>query len=144
MFNSMRFPPGVDAEKAIYGYVGALQGFPIEAITSGIRRFLRGECEDVSMKFCPHPPELAAIVRGTISNRRPSNGTGYSYQMPGSKLLEPKVTKEYGRQLVDSGVHPRGSIWIPGDPGERTDIGELYGPDENWRRPQKIHDKSEA
>lgn len=138
----MRFPPGVDAEKAIFGYVGALQGFPIEAIAAGIRKFLRGECEDVSMKFCPHPPELAAIVRGTIS-RRQSNGTGYSYQMPSSKLLERKVTKEYGRQLVDNGVHPRGSIWVPGDPTDRPDIGELYGPDPDWRLPRKIGQKSE-
>lgn len=140
----MRFPPGVDAEKAIFGYVGALQGFPIEAIAAGIRKFLRGECEDVSMKFCPHPPELAAIIRSTITNRRPSNGTAYSYKVPKSKLLERKVTKEYGRQLVDSGVHPRGSIWLPGDPTDRPDIGELYAPDPEWKRPKQVGQKSEA
>lgn len=133
MFNSMRFPPGVDAEKAIFGYVGALQGFPIEAIATGIRRFLRGECEDVSMKFCPHPPELASIVRGSIP--KTTGGKWYSYRTPKSKLLERDLTKEYGKRLVDGGVHPRGSIWLPGAIGEKPEIGDLYGPDPDWKLP---------
>lgn len=143
LFNSMRFPPGVDAAKAIFGYINALQGFPIEAIAEGIRKYLRGECEDVSLKFCPHPPELAAIVRGVIPNRRSMpGGKYYSYKSPKSELLESRVTKEYGRQLVDSGVHPRGSIWLPGDINDRPDIGDLYGPDPKWKLPVPLGDKS--
>lgn len=135
----MRFPPGVDAEKAIFGYIHALQGFPIQAIAEGIRRFLRGECEDVSRKFCPHPPELADIVRGVIprSSTMPG-GRYYSYKSPKSPLLERKVTKEYGKRLVENGVHPRSSIWLPGDPESRPDIGDLYGPDPEWKLPVSL------
>lgn len=66
LFNSMRFPPGVDAEKAIGGYHLALSGFTAEAIAAGIAKFLRGECQDVNPKYCPHPPELAHIIRTTV------------------------------------------------------------------------------
>lgn len=62
----MRFHPGIDPEKAIFGYMQALQGFTIEAIAAGIRKFLRGECDGVNPKFCPHPPELAQIVRTAV------------------------------------------------------------------------------
>lgn len=68
----MRFHPGVDPDKATFGYLQALQGFSIEAIAHGIRKFLRGECEGVNPRFCPHPPELAQIVRTvTIPSRIP-------------------------------------------------------------------------
>jgi hypothetical protein len=62
----MRFPPGVDAEKAIGGYHLALSGFTAEAIAAGIAKFLRGECQDVNPKYCPHPPELAHIIRTAV------------------------------------------------------------------------------
>lgn len=62
----MRFHPGVEPDKALFGYMQAMQGFSIEAIAAGIRRFLRGECEGVNPKYCPHPPELATIVRTTV------------------------------------------------------------------------------
>lgn len=66
LFNSMRFPPGVDASKAIDGYHLALRGFPADAIAEGIGKFLRGECEGINPKYCPHPPELAQIVRSAV------------------------------------------------------------------------------
>lgn len=66
LFNSMRFPPGVDASKAIDGYHLALRGFTAEAIAAGIAKFLRGECDGVSLKYCPHPPELADIIRTVV------------------------------------------------------------------------------
>ncbi len=134
----MRFPPGVDAGKAIYGYMQALQGFPVEAIVYGIRKFLRGECEDVNPKFCPHPPELAAIVRSTMRNK-PAQGTGklYGYKAPKSKIIERNCTKEWAFRLIDQGVHPRGSIWCPGDFMERRDIGDLFAPDPEWQ-PAKL------
>jgi hypothetical protein len=62
----MRFHPGVDPDKATFGYMQALNGFTIEAISHGIMKFLRGECEGVNPKFCPHPPELAQIVRAVV------------------------------------------------------------------------------
>ena len=51
LFDSMRFPPGVDEKRAIFGYMTALNGFTIEAIEHGIRKFLRGECEGVNPKY---------------------------------------------------------------------------------------------
>lgn len=143
----MRFPPGVDQAKAIYGYIQALQGFPVENIAYGIQKFLRGECEDVNPKFCPHPPELAAIVRGTIKAGPAfrTEGSLYGFKQPKSKIIERKCTKEWARQLVQQGVHPRGSIWLPGPlssgDGERgrPEIGDLYGPDPDWRRPTPLH-----
>jgi hypothetical protein len=66
----MRFPPGVDEKRAIFGYMTALNGFTIEAIEYGIRKFLRGECEGVNPKYCPHPPELAAIIRTAVVPNR--------------------------------------------------------------------------
>lgn len=69
----MRFHPGVDPDKAMFGYMQALQGFTIEAIAAGITKFLRGECADVNPKFCPHPPELAQIVRTAVVQQRVSN-----------------------------------------------------------------------
>jgi hypothetical protein len=133
LFNSMRFPPGVDAEKAIYGYMSALQGFPVEAIAHGIRKFLRGECEDVNPKYCPHPPELAAIVRGTIRNKSPGpTGKLYGYKAPKSKIIERNCSKEWAFRLIDQGVHPRGSIWCPGDFMDRPDLGDMFAPDAEW------------
>lgn len=72
LFKSMRFHPGVDPEKATFGYMQALAGFSIEAIAAGITKFLRGECADVNPKFCPHPPELAQIVRSAVVQSRVS------------------------------------------------------------------------
>lgn len=134
----MRFPPGVDASKAIDGYHHALRGFPAEAIAVGIGKFLRGECSDVSPKFCPHPPELAAIVRGVVSPEL-SGKKYFSYKQPESRLLERSVTRDYARRLVDNGVYPRGSIWVPGDvDGDRPDIGSLFAPDPKWKHPVSV------
>lgn len=135
LFNSMRFPPGVDQAKAIFGYIQALQGFPVENIAYGIQRFLRGECEGVNPKFCPHPPELAAIVRATIEPTPKFHAEGrlYGYHPPRSKVIERKCTKDWARQLVHQGVHPRGSIWCPGSITDKPEIGSLFGPDPEWR-----------
>ncbi len=67
LFSSMPLPRGADPKNAAVGYISALNGFTVEAITAGILRFLRGECSDVSPKFCPHPPELATIIRTTVA-----------------------------------------------------------------------------
>lgn len=145
LFNSMPFPKGTDPEKAVLGYITALQGLPIQAIASGIRKFLRGECKDVSMKFCPHPPELAAIIRETgyvpSASKGPS-GALYRYTTPKSKVLERNVTKEYAWRLIDNKVHPRGCIWLPGDLYDHPEIGDLFAPDENWQRPVKVEQAS--
>lgn len=131
----MRFPPGVNPEKAIIGYIDALKGFPIEAIAHGIRRFLRGECPEVNPKFCPHPPELATIVRGGMPDRPAVRPTGklYRYSQPKSRRINKRpVTKDAARGLVYSGQAPRGSIWCPGDFLEGPEYGDLFEPDDTW------------
>lgn len=70
LFKSMRFHPGVDHSKALFGYVAALQGFTADAISAGILKFLRGECDGVNPRFCPHPPELAQIIRTAVIPQR--------------------------------------------------------------------------
>lgn len=66
LFNSLPFQRGTDPQTATLAYVEALRGVSVEALTEGVRKFLRGECEGVSTKFVPTPPELARIVR-TVS-----------------------------------------------------------------------------
>jgi hypothetical protein len=140
----MRLPPGSDPDRAALGYYTALQGFTIESIGQGIRDFLRGNCPDVSMKFCPHPPELASIIRKTIPSGPVSTGKFYAYRQPKSKVIERKIGKEYARQLVDVGVHPRGCIWLPGDPQDKPEIGDLFAPDPEWKRPTPLNEKDVA
>jgi len=118
----------------------ALDGFPLNAIELAIKRILRGEC-DVNKRFCPTAPELASIVRESVDFLKPRkalpDGTApniYRYRVPKSKVIERNCTKQWARDLVKNGVHPKGSIWCPGGK-ERPDIGNLYGPDEAWNRP---------
>lgn len=134
LFGSMPLPRGTDRESAAIGYIDALSGFPIEAIVYGIRKFLRGDCEDISPKFCPHPPELAKIVRGAMPNRNAvPTGKLYGYHPPKSKVIERNCGKEWAFRLIDQGIHPRGSIWCPGDINDKHEIGDLYGPDPDWK-----------
>ena len=56
-------PRGITMAKAFDGYVAALQGFAIEEISEAIGRYLTAEFPDVSLKFYPRAPELAALVR---------------------------------------------------------------------------------
>lgn len=60
------FQRGAKADGVAMAYVEALQGMSIEGIQAGIRKFIRGECEDVSPRFVPTPPELARIVRTAV------------------------------------------------------------------------------
>lgn len=66
LFNALPFQRGTDPDLVTLAYVDALNGLSAEAITEGIRKFLRGECEGVSIKFVPTPPELARIIRSTV------------------------------------------------------------------------------
>lgn len=70
LFNSLPFQRGTDPETAVIAYTEALRGASVEGIRAGISKFLRGECEGVSSKFIPTPPELARIVRTTAVPQR--------------------------------------------------------------------------
>lgn len=66
LFNALPFQRGTDPQLAALAYIEALQGLSAQAITEGVRKFLRGECEGVSTKFVPTPPELARIIRTAV------------------------------------------------------------------------------
>ena len=146
LFASLPLPRGTDPERAIFGYLTALSGLSLAAIENGIRKVLRGEADDVSRKFCPHPPELAAICRG--ASYRPATtapaGKLYGYRPPTSKVIEHNVTKEFAFRLIDQGVHPRGSIWCPGQLNEKPEFGDLFGPDPDWQKPFLLFEEKAA
>jgi len=76
------FQRGVKPDGVALAYVEALHGHPIEAIHAGIRKFLRGECEEVNPKFVPTPPELARIVRKAVMVDRIPEERRLSYDGP--------------------------------------------------------------
>lgn len=134
----MRLPPGSDPDDATFGYVNCLKGLPIAAIEQGILRFLRGECKDVSPKFCPYPPELARICRTTVyvpMNRAEPSSPGPSVQRvpfmerierkrreyAGRAILFDHVSYDQFRQLSRSGQIPVGGQWV-------ASLGTVYGP----------------
>jgi hypothetical protein len=63
LFRSMPPPRGVKADDRLPGYLTALRGMSVEQVEGAIAKFLRGEVPNVSTKYCPLPPELAAIAR---------------------------------------------------------------------------------
>lgn len=73
LFNALPFQRGSKSDDVAGAYVSALTGSTAGAIAAGIQRFLRGECEDVSQRFVPTPPELARIVRTAVQpvHRKP-------------------------------------------------------------------------
>lgn len=64
------FQRGTNADNVALAYIDALHGMSTAAIMAGIRKFLRGECEGVSPKYVPTPPELARIVRTAVVPER--------------------------------------------------------------------------
>lgn len=61
----------------------------------------------------------------------------FRYAQPRSQILIAECTREWARQQVKAGVYPKGSIWIPGcceGSGARPEIGDLFAPDERWKR----------
>lgn len=69
LFDALPFQRG-KSDGAALAYVEALQGVSLEALRAGIGKFLRGECESVSPKFVPTPPELSRIVRSAAMPTR--------------------------------------------------------------------------
>lgn len=66
LFDALPFQRGAGSDNATAAYVEALNGMTLDGIHAGVRKFLRGECSDVSPRFVPTPPELARIVRGAV------------------------------------------------------------------------------
>lgn len=144
LIRNMPAPRGVKTTDRMEGYLNALRGFPLAAIEAGIAKFLRGECPELSQKYCPHPPEVAGIVRASAAKLGATvlegeivarSGRLFRYRAPRSKVLERRCTKSWAWNLIGNGVHPYGSIWVPGPIGERPDVGDLYAPDADWELP---------
>jgi hypothetical protein len=146
LFGSLPPQKGTDPEKAIFGYIQALSGLSLVAIEGGINKVLRGECEGISREFCPKPPALAAICRGVSYAAPTAAATGklYGYRAPASKVIERNVTKEWAFRLIDQGIHPRGSIWCPGQLNEKPEFGDLFGPDPDWQKPFPLSEQKAA
>lgn len=66
LFDALPFQRGAKTDNVAAAYLESLRGLSAEAINAGVRKFLRGECEGVSPRFVPTPPELAQIVRKTV------------------------------------------------------------------------------
>jgi hypothetical protein len=120
------------------------EGLSDEAGCEAARRFWIGVVPDRASSFAPTVAEFMVEARRIQEAMPRRAGIGgdrpklFGFRKPNSKLLEPTCTKEWGRQLVDHGAHPRGSIWVPGplfEEGKRArpNIGELYAPDPEWK-----------
>lgn len=66
LFDALPFQRGANSGNVAIAYIEALRGMTASAVTEGIRKFLRGDCEGVSPRFVPTPPELARIVRTAV------------------------------------------------------------------------------
>lgn len=70
LFDALPFQRGANSGNVAIAYIEALRGMTVEGITEGIRKFLRGDCEGVSPRFVPTPPELARIIRTAVVPHR--------------------------------------------------------------------------
>lgn len=133
---------GATSKALLLTYDQALTGVTDQAISDTAARFIRGDVPEQSGTFAPSVAEFVKQARfqGSLLPSLPSSQKKgrYRYTTPKSKVVERNLTKEYGRQLVDHGVHPRGCIWLPGDFFDRPDIGDLFGPDPDWPLPVMV------
>lgn len=136
LFRAMPQARGTRAADRLDGYMTALSGFTLDEVEAGIAKFLRGEIDGISQKYCPHPPELAAIVRkvsaDTVEPSAPKARL-WRYRRPKSGILERNITKAWALHLVDNRIHPRRSIWCPGPINDNPDYGDLFAPDDDWK-----------
>lgn len=128
-------------------YDQALTGVPDQAISDAAVRFIKGDVPEQSRTFAPSIAEFVQQARFQVSLLPERNSSllpsgqkkgRFRYTTPKSKIIERRITWEYGRQLVDNGVHPRGSIWLPGDVLDHPEIGDMFAPDPDWQRPVEV------
>lgn len=70
LFDALPFQRGAKSDNVAMAYIEALSGTTVDALHAGIRKFLRGECQDINPRYVPTPPELARIVRGAVVQNR--------------------------------------------------------------------------
>lgn len=108
LFNSLPFQRGTDPATAVMAYCEALRGATVEAVRAGISKFLRGDCEGVSSKFVPTPPELARIVRTVaipqrvpqIGHRRESGANMDDRAKARMRLKMPMLNLAWGNEAL--------------------------------------------
>lgn len=108
LFDALPFQRGAKSDNVAMAYIEALSGTTVDALHAGIRKFLRGECQDINPRYVPTPPELARIVRSAVvQNRVPeerriapfrSAGEGERARM---RLKVPMLNYAFERGLVD-------------------------------------------
>lgn len=117
------------------GLTDELASASVHALQSAAVRFKRSRRYKnfPSIAECVEAVEACEAVAAAVDEQRKDRGI-FSYRVPSSKCIERNLTKSEARQRVDNGVHPRGSIWLPGAFGSGTEhIGDLFGPDPNWQ-----------
>jgi hypothetical protein len=92
------------------------EGINQEACAETARRFWTGLVDGHNMAFAPTVAVFLIEAR-KIQEAMPLRGAGgqtqskyHDLSIPVSKILERACTREWGRRLVEQGVHPRRSI----------------------------------
>lgn len=60
----------------------------------------------------------------------------FTFRQPRSDVILRECTKSFAREQVKRGIHPKGSIWIPGcceGSHAQPEVGDLFGPDPTWK-----------
>lgn len=142
ILGAMPPPRNMDGEMLSNGYFDGLRQFPIAAVTEAIDGFLGGRWGE--HRWCPTPPQLATYVRECLGHRPDTGGRKFAFKAPASMRLEQGITRDEARRLVQQGLYPRGSIWFPGEAGEKAAFGDLYAPDNAWADPTPIRQEQDT
>lgn len=140
LFSSLPQRAGDDPVAVMNGYMMAIQGLPLWAIANTVQSYLCGLVKGQDKKFCPRAPEFATAIREErdrtmhASAKSPiSKGRLYNLNLPKSKIIARKVTKEDTREGRRCGIYPPGCIWRPGYTDDEPHIGDVYAPDPDWK-----------
>lgn len=99
---SLPVPRGVDADSLLAQYHYALSGESLDALRSVVSKLVKGTWSE-EVKFCPRPPELAAMVRREAFALRDMNRPKIAY-LPVSqpfkdwRLVHQERAKDLARQ----------------------------------------------
>lgn len=107
LFDALPFQRG-SSDNVAMAYIEAINGTSLGSLQAGIRKFLRGECQDVNPRYVPTPPELARIVRTAVVPERVPEERRIAPFRPASdgerarmKLKMPMWSYAFERGLID-------------------------------------------
>lgn len=104
MFVALPLPKGIGADELLRGYLFALEGENLTTLRSVIVRLCKGTWYE-NVVFCPHPPELANMVRAEQRRIEAENRTRLSPPAPVSKpFKDVRITqRERAKELESKG-----------------------------------------